>query len=295
MNYKVKKYHTNNEELRKQRLEKLYYQRTGIKPDLETHARYTEKIQWRKLYDNNPIYSKLSDKYAVREWVAEKIGGEYLIPLLGVWDSFDEIDFDALPEKFVLKTNNASGTNCIVTDKHAVDRRLLRMKFNFWMKLDFADFAGYEMHYKAIPPKIIAEKLIESSEGADLPDYKFICFDGKVDHIWVDHGRYHDHTRATFDTDWNPLPFLPNHYPLEENVPKPPHLNEMIAIAQKLSAGFDHVRVDLYDCEQIYFGEMTFTNASGFAVYHPDEYDQRIGSRWKIHPPIEDLINQSSL
>lgn len=261
----------------------MYRDRMGVDLCLDPPKGYTEKIQWRKLHNLQPIYSMLSDKYEVRKWVAEKIGEEYLIPLLGVWSSFDDINFDMLPEKFVLKTNNASGTNLIVKNKKKLDPKLAKRKFDYWMKLEYWLAYGYEMQYASIEPKIIAEEFIVENSGAeDLRDYKFLCFDGKVRFVWVDTDRYHDHKRYTFYPDWTPAPFN-QLYPLssEVRIEKPENLDKMIELVEKLADGFDHVRVDLYDNNgRIYFGEMTFTNGSGFEPIVPAEWNEKLGDMW---------------
>lgn len=245
--------------------------------------RYTEKIQFAKFYDSTPLKAKLTDKYAVREWVADVIGEQYLIPLLGVWNHYDEIDFSKLPEKFVLKTNNGSGTNLIVTDKSKINHKKSKKDFEFWLKQDFAfSGRGYEMHYSLIEPKIIAEKYIVDKSG-ELNDYKFLCFDGEPHFVWVDVGRYSKHCRNVYDLDWNLQPWKQFTYDnTKEPIQKPDNLKNMIEISRKLSKGFGHVRVDLYNVDgEIYFGEMTFTNGKGFELIQPDEANIMLGSLWK--------------
>ncbi len=264
------------------KLKKMYKKRMGWELNFENPSRYTEKIQVRKLTENNCIYSELSDKLLVREWVASKVGDKYLIPLLGAWDSFDKIEFDTLPNEFALKTNNASGTNIIVKDKKKLNLKLLKRKFDFWMKMDFANYVGYEMHYSNIKPMIIAEKLIKTPGEIDLQDYKFLCFDGEIKYIWVDTGRYHVHKRTIFDTDWNKQNWQQHVYDAENDLQEPANFEEMKAVVRELAAGFDHVRVDLYNASgKIYFGEMTFTNGGGFEKYYPDEMDYVLGKMWQ--------------
>ena len=265
------------------RIKKLYKKHIGRELNLNNPEAYTEKLQYRKIYDNNPLYSLLSDKYAVREWVKERVGEDKLIPLLGHWANYKDIDFDALPSEFVLKTNNASGTNVIVKDKNEIDHKLLNRKFSFWLKMKFWNITGYELHYATIKPLIIAEKYVSVKGEGDLKDYKFLCFDGKVNYIWVDTGRYHNHKRTVFDRNWNIQEWQQLYYEKDFEVEKPDNLDEMIAVAERLADGFDHVRVDLYDCEgKILFGEMTFTNASGFQPIVPDQYDYVLGKLWNL-------------
>lgn len=279
----IKRYKTESKKEICKNLEEIYHKRVGLPLDLNNPRTYTAKIQRRKIYGIKPIFSELSDKYAVRAWVAERIGENYLIPLCGMWESFDQINFSDLPDKFVLKTNNASGTNYIVSDKKSINLKLLKRKFDYWMKMEYWFAYGYEMQYKFIPPKIIAETYIQPECGAtDLRDYKFLCFDGKVCFIWVDEGRYHNHRRFIFDSEWNLMPFN-QMYPVEQqSIKRPDNLKEMITIAEKLATGFDHVRVDLYNSNgKIYFGEMTFTNGSGFEAIVPSEWDEKLGEYWR--------------
>lgn len=267
----------------KKKIIELNIKRNGTVPDLENPKRYTDKIHWRKLYGLTPEMSRLSDKYAVREWIKEKIGEEYLIPLLGVWDSFDEIDFNKLPDKFVLKTNNASSTNVIVTDKNSLDLKLLKKKFDFWMKMPYWYLYGYEMQYSKIPPKIIAEKYMEDPEKEEILDYKFRCYMGRAEYVCVDLNRHADHRRAILDRNWM-LQDVFLEYPAPDTVPeKPENFEKMLEIADTLAEGFDYVRVDLYDIAgHIYFGEMTFTSSSGLCTIKPEEWNYKLGSLWKL-------------
>ena len=260
-------------------LRRLYRRRQGRALRLNPPVTYTEKIQWRKLHGLTPLHSRLSDKLAVRDWVAERIGEAYLIPLLGAWDSFGEIPIDALPDSFVLKTNNASSANIIVPKKEGLNYSLAKQKFDHWLRFPYWYAWGYEMQYAAIRPKILAEAYL----GEDLWDYKFLCFGGKVCFIWVDTGRGKDHKRHMFCPDWTPAPFNQK-YPVScGGVEKPGNLKHMIALAETLSAGFDHVRVDLYNCSgRSFFGEMTFTNGSGFEPILPGEWDEKLGRMWDI-------------
>lgn len=150
--------------------------------NIENPTTFNEKIQWLKLYDSTPLKAQTTDKYLVRDWVKKKIGEEYLIPLLGVYNSFDEIDFDSLPNKFVIKTNHSSGWNCVVTNKKNINIDELRAKFNLWLNTNFAFMFGFELHYKDIKPKIIIEKFIQNKSGI-LYDYKFWCFNGEPKYI----------------------------------------------------------------------------------------------------------------
>ncbi|MDJ8953239.1 ATP-grasp fold amidoligase family protein [Clostridium perfringens] len=267
-------------------LKKMYYKITGKKLDLENPRTYNEKIQWSKLFDSTLTKSMLADKYAVRKWVEDKIGKEYLIPLLGVWDSFDDIDFKKLPNQFVLKLNNGSATNIIVKNKEELDIDNARKLFSTWMNTNFA-FKGLELHYKDIKPKIIAEKYMVFDNMKDLPDYKFFCFNGKVfcSYTMVDY--MFDHTKGKlgfFDRDYKLMPYHRKDFsPITEQLEKPKNYELMVNLAEVLSEGFSHVRVDFYNIEgKIYFGEMTFTNASGYCQFEPDKFDEILGNQWNL-------------
>lgn len=260
----------------------MYLERIGRPLEWDNPKAYTEKMQLEKL-NTNSLKTLLTDKYLVREWVKEKIGAEYLIPILGVWDNFKDICFDDLPNQFVLKTNHGSGTNLIVRDKNKLNKKIAKIKFNDWMKLDYAYLTGFEMHYSDIKRKIIAEEYLETSLG-ELQDYKFLCFDGRPYFCWVDLGRYSKHTRTVFDLNWNVQPWTQANYNIyKDPIPKPQSFGKMIEIATELCKDFTHVRVDLYNVEgEIYFGEMTFTNGSGFDPIIPDEYDYMLGDLWTL-------------
>jgi len=258
-------------------LKKWYKKRTGKELNLENPQNFNEKIQWLKLYDNSPLKTRLADKYLVRDWIKEKIGEEYLIPLLGVWDNFDDIDFDKLPDKFVLKANHGCAWNIIVKDKKTFDRKKAKKKFDKWMKRNYALKAGFEMQYKDIPPKIIAEAFMADSKG-ELNDYKVLCFNGEPKFIWIDQGRFSNRTENIYDTKWNLQPFLLTYENSKEEVPPPKNLEKMIEFARLLSKDFALVRVDFYNLDgKIYFGEMTFTSASGVDVFKPEEYNFKLG------------------
>lgn len=258
-----------------------YRRKFGHELDWNNLRTYTEKMQWEKLYDTNPKKTLYSDKYLVREWVSSVIGEEYLIPLLGVWDCFDDIDFNQLPNRFVLKTNHGSGTNLIVKDKRALNYQVAKCKFDDWMDIDFG-YVSMELHYSKIKRKIIAEKYIETAEG-ELQDYKFLCFNGEPHYCWVDMGRFSEHTRNVYDLEWNLQPWSQETYLQKDYIPKPQNFNQMIDLARVLSKGFAHVRVDLYNINgKIYFGEMTFTNGGGFDRILPEKYDRMLGDLWSV-------------
>ena len=258
-------------------MKQWYFRATGETLDLETPKTFGEKIQWLKLYDSTPAKTELADKYKVRKWVAEKIGDEYLIPLLGKWDNADDIDFDALPEQFVLKANHGSGWNIIVKDKSTLDIKKTRKTLRGWLGATIA-FLAFEMHYRDIPPLILAETYIASMDG-DICDYKFYCFHGEPKYCLVVTGRNADQRQTVVDMNFDVAPFTIGMYPgVDIASVKPDNYNQMVAIAKTLCEGFRYVRVDLYNIDgKIYFGEMTFTPAGGVGKILPKEYRKILG------------------
>lgn len=273
--YKIYKYCPNDK--REEVLKDWYYEYTGEILDLENPQTFNEKIQWLKLYDSTPIKTRLADKYLVREWVKEKIGEEYLIPLLGVWDKVEDIDFDKLPKQFVLKCNHGCGYNIIVTDKSKLDINKTKKQINEWLMEDFAFKCGFEFHYSDIPRKIIAEEYI--SNGKDLYDYKIWCFNGKAMYIQFLSERKQNLKMAFYDTNWIKQDFVYSYEYDEKVIKKPESLKKLLLLAEKLSEGFLHVRVDFYILNNgdIKFGEMTFTSLSGTCKWNPQRSNKMLG------------------
>ena len=245
-----------------------FWARLNQKLDLENPISLNEKIQWLKLNDRKESYAKIVDKFAVREFIKETLGEEYLVPLVGgPWNSFDEIDFDLLPNNFVLKTTHDSGGVVVVPDKSKMDKVAAKKKIVKSMKNNYF-YPNREWPYKNINPQIIAEEYLVDSSGSELKDYKIICFNGKPENVMVCTGRILNQVKFYF-FDWN-WKFLPLNYgdellPSDFSIPKPQKLDEMRSIATKLSAGYDLIRIDLYEAKnQIYFGEMTLYPDSGF-------------------------------
>lgn len=264
---------------------KIYFRlKTKMKLNLDNPKRYSEKIQLRKLNYNNPLYILCADKYKVREYIKEKIGDEYLIPLYFAKKEITKEDLEKLPNQFVLKTNNASKTNIIVNDKEKLNIDDVVKKMNKFIKYKFG-YRTFELFYNEIDPLIIAEKYI-GTENQVPNDYKFHCFrqlDGKVKIlVQVDVGRFSDnHYMAYFDETWNMQPFGIEERKRSTTFAKPKNLSKMIEISKKLSKDFDYVRVDLYEVRgKIYFGELTFTDGSGYDVLQPDKYDIEWGTYW---------------
>ena len=259
-----------------------YLRRMKRLPDLKNPTTYNEKLQWLKLHDRQPLYTQLVDKYAVRRFVAERIGGEYLIPLVGgPWDSFDEIDFDALPEKFVLKCTHDSGGLLICRDKRALDREKARRRIAQSLGQNFY-YHNREWPYKDVRPRIIAEAYMEDASTSELRDYKFFCFGGEPKMLFVasDRQTAGEETKFDFfDMDYNHLDLRNGHPNAAVPPEKPAQFGLMRELAQKLSQGIPHVRVDLYEVNgRVYFGEMTFYHWSGMVPFDPPEWDERLGS-----------------
>ena len=266
-----------------QALKDWYQDIKGVPLDLDNPQTFNEKIQWIKLHGITPHITRLTDKYLVREWIKEQIGEEYLVPLIGVWNSFDEIDINALPKRFALKCNHGCDWNAIVKDKDTWDIEAARKKFDKWMQMNFAFRGGLQLQYKDIVPKIIAEEYLENADG-DLYDYKFWCFDGKVEFIMFLSERAKELRMNNYDRNWNLLPFTYDHPNTDKSVEKPEKLEEMIVLAEKLTAGFPHVRVDFYQLNDgtIKFGEMTFTSCNGRAGWSDEAVNLRLGELIKL-------------
>ena len=278
-------------------LKEWYINQTGKVLNLDNPKTYNENVQWLKLFEIDERKTRLADKYLVRDWIKEKVGEGYLIKLFGVYDRFDEINFEALPEKFVIKANHGSGMNVIVKDKTALNIEEIKKKVNGWLKTNYAFKYGLEMQYNDIPRKILIEEYLENSDG-DMPDYKFWCFNGKVKYIELIVNRQTCARMAFYDTNWNKLQFSTGAYPLiEDEIVMPKKLNEMIQLSETLSKDFIHVRVDLYllDDELIKFGEMTFTSSSGTAPWKPIEADLMVGNILKLPYESENELGGDQL
>lgn len=258
-------------------LEGWYNTTTKQDLDLDDPKTFNEKIQWMKLYDSTPIKTRLADKYLVRDWVKEKIGEEYLIPLLGVYDSFEEIDFDSLPNQFVIKCNHGSAMNIIVKDKSQLDLSEVKEKLDRWMNENFA-YHSFELHYRDIKPKIIIEKFI-TNDGVVLYDYKFWCFNGKVKYMQFRDDFSSNLKMVFYNLDWKKQPFFYDHSLYENELEKPYNFDEMVEIAKKLCQDFAFVCVDLYRLNDgsIKFGEMTFTRSSGCGKWNEEKYNRYMG------------------
>lgn len=266
-------------------LKYLYRKIMKEKLNLKTPKTFNEKLQWLKLYDRNPLYTQLVDKYEVRDYIKDKIGEEYLIPLVGgPWDSFDEIDFSKLPDQFVLKCTHDSGSVIICENKEIFDINEARTKLNRSLRGNFY-YGGREWPYKNVKPRIVAEKFMRNDESNELIDYKFYCFNGVFRFLYVSQGlQKHETARISFLTpEWDWAEFRRLDYaPFEKLPEKPKTYEKMKEIVQMLSEGFPFIRVDLYEIQgHVYFSELTFSPCSGFMPFEPKEWDRKVGD-WLV-------------
>lgn len=258
----------------------LAFQRSkGKKLDLLAPSTFNAKLQWLKLYDRNPLLPHLVDKFEVRSYVKKKIGERYLVPLYGIWDKFEDIDFNSLPNQFVLKCTHDSGSVIICKDKATINIKNIKSKFNKALKKNFY-YSSREWPYKDIKPRIICEKFLMDESGYELKDYKVFCFNGEPKIIQVDFNRFLNHKRNLYSIDWEYLNFEIR-YPSDKSVSikKPVCLDEILTLSRKLSNGFPHVRVDFYIIgTTIFFGELTFFHEAGFGKFTPECFDYLLGS-----------------
>ncbi len=261
-------------------LECMYFFRLKKKLNLKAPVTFNEKTQWLKLYNRRPEYTKMVDKYEVKDYVAEKIGDEYIIRTLGVWDSFDEIDFSALPEQFVLKCTHDSGGLVICKDKKSLNMSEAKEKLEKSLKYNFY-WAGREWPYKNVKPRIIAEEYMEDPETEELRDYKFFCFNGVPRLMFIASDRQNpdeDTKFDFFDMDFNHLPFMHGHPNATKEIACPRSFDLMKELSAKLSIDIPFVRVDFYEIEgKVYFGELTFFHHNGTVAFDPEEWDKTLG------------------
>ena len=269
-------------------LKRKYRACMGKELNLGSPQTFNEKLQWLKLHDRKPEYTTMVDKYAVKKYVADIIGEEYIIPTLGVWNHFDEIDFDKLPNQFVLKCTHDSGGIVICKDKNKLDLKSAKKKMEKCLKRNYY-WSSREWPYKDVKPRIIAEQYIEdNNKEGFLTDYKFFCFNGKMKCMYVS---VNSHTAKQkiqfFDRNYNLLPIRRDDYLVFDEIPKKPnHLDDMIKIAEQLSRNIPHTRIDFYYIQnRIYFAEITFFTGSGFIPFSEKKWDYKLGSWIKL--PIE--------
>lgn len=252
-----------------------YEYKVGKKLNLDNPTNFNEKIQWLKLYDRKGLYTKLADKYEVKEYLENKIGKDYVIPLLGVWDSFDDIDFNKLPKKFVLKTTHDSGGIIIVKDKDKMDLKKMKKNLNKSLKRDYYR-VWREWQYKNIHRRIIAEEYLENN--GDLLDYKFFCFNGKPKICLVCSNRFKDLKETWYDDEWNKLNLIEGNHKNENFIEKPRSFKQMKDIATKLSNKIAFLRVDFYEVnKKPYVGEITFHPQGGYEQFKPEKWNKTFG------------------
>lgn len=270
-------------------LKLLYRVYMGKPLHLTNPVTYNEKLQWLKLYDRNPLYTKMVDKYEAKNYVADQIGKEYITPTLGVWNHPEDIDFDLLPDRFVLKTTHDSGGIIIVDKKTGYDRNKINLFFN-----ERLSHSTYEIQrewpYRNVPKRIIAEQYMEDEKTHELRDYKFFCFDGEVKAMFIATDRQSDKPTAFdfFDPDFNWLDIRHGHPNAEIKPEKPINFELMKRLSAKLSEGFPQVRVDLYEINgKVYFGELTFFHHGGIVPFDPEKWDRIFGEWIKLPDRVQ--------
>ncbi|MBQ3112835.1 MAG: hypothetical protein IJC05_00500 [Phascolarctobacterium sp.] len=262
----------------------MYKIKTGKELNLEKPVLYNEKLQWLKLYDHRPEYTMMVDKYYVKKFVAERIGYEYVIPLLGVWESVENIDFNSLPNKFVLKTTHDSGAVIICKNKKVFDINSAKKRLKYFLKRNYYD-CNREWPYKNVRPRIIAEEYMEDGTYKELRDYKFFTFGGVPKVLYIAQGRGNGEPTVAdfFDMEFNHLDLTIDHDMAKTPPEKPRCFEEMKKLAAILSEGTPQLRVDFYEVDgKVYFGEMTFFHCSGFELFKPKEWDKTFGDWVKL-------------
>ncbi|MDW2092044.1 ATP-grasp fold amidoligase family protein [Vibrio sp. 1865] len=265
-------------------LRSVFKKHTGYKLNLNNPRTLNEKLQWLKINDRRSLLTKCADKYEVRQYIETKIGKQYLIPLLNVFESPEEITLEKLPSQpFIIKANHTSGTFKIVRDKSKLDIEELKVIISSWLDSNYYDNTK-EWQYKNIKPLIIVEKLLLDQNGNIPSDIKLACINGKVEIIHVDSNKEVKHLRNHYDTNWNALSFRwPREYGANKAIEKPKNLKQLIDLAELLAEPFDFVRVDFYILHgSIYFGELTFHPTSGYGKFEPFEYDVKYGKILKL-------------
>ncbi len=272
----------------KEYLSWLYRARMGRLPDLNHPKSFNEKLQWLKLNDRKPEYTEMVDKYLAKKYVEKRIGEKYIIPTLGVWDEFDQIEFEKLPDQFVLKTTHDSGGVVICKDKANFDKAAAKRKLEKSLKRNYY-WAEREWPYKNVKPRIIAENYLSFLNGSDLVEYKVFCFNGKPALFLICKGEGHtdERTNDFYDLEFNHIPVTVTCPNAKEKCQKPDEYEELLELSRKLAKNTYQLRVDLYVINhKIYFGELTFFHDSGCCKFNPPEWDKRFGDMLKL--PIEE-------
>lgn len=275
-------------------LKALYRLEIKKKLNLKNPVTYNEKLQWLKINFRKPELTKMVDKYESKRYVADLIGEKYIIPTLGVWNNFEDIDFDTLPNQFVLKTTHDSGGVVICKDKSAFDFKSAKRMLDKCLKQDY-HLISREWPYKNIKPRVIAEKYMIEVSKEDLYDYKFFCFDGIPKALFVATERQSGNVKFDyFDMNFNHLDFVQSHEHSNEEVLKPDSFDKMVELSKLLSNGLPHVRVDFYDINgEIYFGELTLFHHGGLVPFYPEEWDYQFGSWLDLPIPCNTVSNKN--
>lgn len=257
-----------------------FYQKMNKKLNLSNPKTFNEKLQWLKLNDRKYIYTIMVDKYEAKEYVANIIGKEYIIPTIGIYNSFDEINFDKLPNHFVIKCTHDSGGLIICKDKTKLNIKNARKKIQKSLKRNYY-YSEREWPYKNVKPRIIIEEYMEDNKSSDLKDYKLFCFNGKPEFTLVCSERFSSNNmcKTYFDNNWKPLNLYEGNHKHDENIISPTNFEMMKKYAQKLSHDIPFLRVDFYEINgRIYFGELTFYPNGGFGKFSPEEWDYKLGN-----------------
>lgn len=251
--------------------------------NLENPRTFSEKLQWLKLHDRHSEYTQMVDKATAKDYVASIVGDKYIIPTYGIWNSVDEIEWDKLPNKFVVKATSDSGGVIICKDKSNLNIQAAVAKLKKQGSRSYY-YQNREYPYRDVPHRYIAEAYMEDESGYELKDYKFFCFNGEPKFVQIDFDRYSNHRRNVYDINWNLLDLQIKFPKGHDRVfPKPENYDEMVEISRKLSKGIPHVRIDLYNANgKIYFGEITFFHGSGMEVFTPLEWDYKFGEFLKL-------------
>ena len=266
-------------------LQCAYYSAFGKKLNLKKPLSFNEKLQWLKLYDRKPLYTVMVDKYAVKKYVSDIIGEKYIIPTLGVWNRFEDIEFSTLPDQFVLKCTHDSGGLVICKDKSMLNIEESKLKINGSLKRDYY-LNGREWPYKNVARRIIAEKYICEVDGSVPKDYKIFCFNGQPEMTLVCSDRYSTHGMCEdfFDNNWIHIPMKrANHKNAKVQIKRPDCHKQMLYLAKKISCGIPFLRVDFYEVNgNVYFGEATFYPASGLEGFEPEDWDTKLGKKIRL-------------
>lgn len=262
-----------------------FYSEIGYMLDLKEPKTFNEKINWYRFFYNNPIIPSIVDKITFKDYIREQIGDGYTAKLYGDWDDESQIDFNKLPNKFVLKSNHANrGRQIIlVKDKNTVDFEELRYEVSDWLLPWNSNQNGFSSWNKHIKPRILAEEFLETDENDELTDYKFFCFNGEPQFMLVVSGRYKEIYKSYLDMNWNVLPFEVNDRKHPYLIEKPKNFDKMVELARNLSKPFPHVRIDFFEIEnRVLLGEFTFSSGAGLNKFKPAEWDLKLGEYFQL-------------